>query len=541
MKGNDMDWHQAATRSDLAEGPIVWKQPPLQLALFQVGEQVFAVDNRCPHEGYPLVDGDVDESNCLLTCQWHNWKFRLGDGECVLGGDHLRAYPTETRGDEIWVNLEPPSKDKIEQSVLVGLRRAFDERDFGRICRETARLHYNQIDPTSVVLRAVEWSWDRLEYGCTHAYAASADWLHYYDQWEGQWDRQLVALSECVDHIAFDALRHPEFPFAKPGERFSRVAFLEAVESENREGAESMIGSALEDGMHWRQLEEPIVAAALAHYNDFGHSLIYTFKSKQLIERLGVDAEPYIIRSLVRSLCYTTREDLTPTFTDYAQTLACVRSSLGQTTDHSETGTHDVDDPGFRSVKDTFSWVCDTAKSHSPQAIYQALLAAIARNLLCFNADTDLQFRNTVTDNIGWLHFSHGVTFSNAVRRMCREHPHLWPEGLVQMACFLGRNYKYVDRGLADSNEWPVSDEALFWSQVEETLIDHGFRDPIFSSHFVKTSRAVREEAEVGSPQTSQLLLASLNRLLHAPIKQKHVRRLALQADALVKRDFVVK
>jgi nitrite reductase/ring-hydroxylating ferredoxin subunit len=35
-----------------------------------------------PDEGYLLSEGVVDDK-CQLTCDWHNWKFRLRDGACI--------------------------------------------------------------------------------------------------------------------------------------------------------------------------------------------------------------------------------------------------------------------------------------------------------------------------------------------------------------------------------------------------------------------------------------------------------------------------
>ncbi|MFL5239337.1 MAG: Rieske (2Fe-2S) protein, partial [Rhizomicrobium sp.] len=31
---------------------------------------MFAIANRCPHEGYPLSEGTLSPG-CLLTCNWH--------------------------------------------------------------------------------------------------------------------------------------------------------------------------------------------------------------------------------------------------------------------------------------------------------------------------------------------------------------------------------------------------------------------------------------------------------------------------------------
>src|SRR5262249_18304809 len=55
-----MTWEKTIPVSELTGRPRVFKRPPRQVALFLVSERVFAVDNRCPHEGYPLAEGKVD-------------------------------------------------------------------------------------------------------------------------------------------------------------------------------------------------------------------------------------------------------------------------------------------------------------------------------------------------------------------------------------------------------------------------------------------------------------------------------------------------
>ena len=74
------------------------------IALFNSNGKLYACNNRCPHEGYPLMEG-VLTKHCLLTCNWHNWKFDLESGETLVGGDRLRRYPVEQRGDAIWIDL----------------------------------------------------------------------------------------------------------------------------------------------------------------------------------------------------------------------------------------------------------------------------------------------------------------------------------------------------------------------------------------------------------------------------------------------------
>jgi nitrite reductase/ring-hydroxylating ferredoxin subunit len=412
-----MTWEKTISVSELKGRPRVFKRLPRQIALFLVGERPFAVDNRCPHEGYPLAEGKVDGA-CVLTCNWHNWKFRLEDGECVLGGDHVRAYPAKVEDGHVWVDFADPPAEAALRRVLEGLRKAFSERDFGRICREVTRLHVSGLDPLVAVRRAVEWSHDRLEFGSTHAYAAAADWLALARTFAGDWEKQLICLAETVDHMAFDSLRNHTYPYAPAGPAYTRQAFLDAVEGERTAEAEGMVRRALADGLHWPDLEEAFVAAALAHYNDFGHSLIYVCKNAQLIALAGRELEPYLLPALARHLCYTTREDLIPEFRGYAEALA----GLAHPADLDE-GPLDAQALFPLSTRDALLWVVRHIGSHRPQTLYNALLEALARNLLHFDINYDMAFDGPVRQNVGWLDFTHGVTFANAARDVCTRHP----------------------------------------------------------------------------------------------------------------------
>jgi nitrite reductase/ring-hydroxylating ferredoxin subunit len=526
-----MTWAKTIPLSDLTGHPRVFKRPPLQIALFQVGERVFAVDNRCPHEGYPLAEGKVDGA-CVLTCNWHNWKFRLEDGECLLGGDHVRAYPARVEDGYVWVDFAQPPAETILLRTLDGLQKALTERDFGRVCREISRLHFQGLDPLFAVRAAVQWSHDRLEFGYTHAYAAAADWLALARTFARDWEKQLICLAQAVDHMAFDALKDRDHPYAPPGSPFTRQAFLDDVEAERTALAEGMVRRSLADGLHWPDLEEAFVAAALAHYNDFGHSLIYVHKNAQLLELAGRELEPYVLPALARHLCYATREDLIPDFRDHAAVLADMAAPAER-----DVGLLDAQALFPLSTRDALAWVARHIGDHRPQMLYDALLEALARNLLHFDTSYDLAFDRPVRHNVGWLDFTHGVTFANAARVVCTRYPRYWGAALLQMACFLGRNRPYLDLGI-DESAWQVPDPDAFFAAAHERILDHGFRDPIFSAHLVKPTAAVLEELPYASASCRRALLASLNRYLHSPIKQQHVRRLARQAIALVQRDF---
>ena len=147
-----------------------------QIALFDTPDGIYACNNRCPHEGYPLREGTLDEG-CTLTCNWHNWKFDLRDGSNLYGGDRLRTYPVELRNGDIWVDLSEAPVDARRAVIMKNLRDAFDDHSYDRIAREIARLRLLGADPTEAVAAAIAWSYDRFEYGWSHAYAGAADWF----------------------------------------------------------------------------------------------------------------------------------------------------------------------------------------------------------------------------------------------------------------------------------------------------------------------------------------------------------------------------
>jgi nitrite reductase/ring-hydroxylating ferredoxin subunit len=525
-------WIKAVSLDELQRRPVVIKHPPKQIAVFSFDGSVYAIDNRCPHEGYPLAAGKLS-NDCVLTCNWHNWKFRLDTGECLIGGDDVRSYPTKVENGHAWINVADPPAEESRRRILDGLKSAFDDRDFGRICREIARLHYYGLDPVESVTTALVLAHDRLEFGTTHAIAAAADWLHLAGSYKEDFETRLICFSEAVDHLADDSLRQPEYPYAEPGaHRFEHSSFLAAVEEEAVDRVEAMVARALADGLHWLDLEEAFTAAAFAHYNDFGHSVIYVAKTGELIHTLGEGVERVLVLPLARNLCYTTREDLLPEFKDYVPTLVALQQAKGLP--HSSAG---PDVPFPAGILKAFEWLRANFGEYSVEQLYDRLLEALALSLLHYDVSYGARSDGPVSQNISWLDFTHGLTMANAARRLCARYPQFWKPALAQMACFLGRNFDFIDRAV-DPNEWAIADTDGFFRDVHQKLFDHGLRDPIFSVHLLKTSLAVEEESEHTSASCRKALLAGLNRFLKSPLKTKHVRRTARQAIDLVSRDF---
>src|ERR1700737_2046035 len=106
MDNTTSDFVRAGSLEDLrAKGRLVVHGRHRPVLLVQEGRQVFGLDNRCPHMGFPLDRGSVEDG--ILTCHWHHARFDLASG-CTfdLWADDVPTCPVEVRGGEVWVRAE---------------------------------------------------------------------------------------------------------------------------------------------------------------------------------------------------------------------------------------------------------------------------------------------------------------------------------------------------------------------------------------------------------------------------------------------------
>ncbi len=516
-----MAWEKVATLDRLKrDGRTVAKIGNRQIALFQTEDGILACNNRCPHEGYPLKEGSLDGA-CVLTCNWHNWKFDLKTGANMTGGDGLRVYPTRVEDGAVWVEvIEQPAAER-QAKAIASLREAFDDESYDRIARELARFAKAGGDPVEAVAHAIGWSHDRLEYGTTHAYPAAAGWLRLHDE-SNDPEMRLICLLEAIGYMAWEVAGEETYAFPEATAPWDEAAFLAAMEAEDETGAVARIRGALSAGLGFADLERALSAAALRHYADFGHSLIYVVHTGRLIQRLGPAVEAPLLLALVRSLVASSREDLIPEFRAYAPALEAFPA-------WGRNGAADSQAFRGKPVKETLAAVVEAAGAAAPETLYRALLGAAATDMLMFDTSWGTRTDNSIAQNVGWLDFTHGLTFANAVRQQCARYPELWPAGLLQIACFTGRNAGFT--APAADGDWRVADRDAFYAGCIARIADHGEDRYILSTHFVKTFLAVREEVAAGLPaEIETSVLAALNRFLNAPLKRKHVRRTAHQA-----------
>ena len=97
---------RAGTLAELdAKGRLVLRGAHRPILIVSDQGRVYAFDNRCPHMGFPLDRGTVEDG--ILTCHWHHARFDLASG-CTfdLWADDVPTCPVEVRGGEVWVKAE---------------------------------------------------------------------------------------------------------------------------------------------------------------------------------------------------------------------------------------------------------------------------------------------------------------------------------------------------------------------------------------------------------------------------------------------------
>lgn len=86
-------------------GARVVQHGGIDIAVFRNAEdEVFAVEDRCPHKGGPLSQGIVHGRK--VTCPLHGWNIELESG-CAVAPDEgcAREFPIKIEGSRVWLDL----------------------------------------------------------------------------------------------------------------------------------------------------------------------------------------------------------------------------------------------------------------------------------------------------------------------------------------------------------------------------------------------------------------------------------------------------
>ncbi len=271
------------------------------LALLAQDGRVYAVDNRCPHMGFPLHRGTVRDG--ILTCHWHHARFDLATGGTFdPWADDVRAFSVEIRDGDVWVDLavhtDPLAhhrdrlRDGLERNIpLVLAKAAITLLDGGEKPAVPFRIGLG----FGTNYRRDGWSQGLTIHTCLMNLVPSLDPA----------DRPM-ALYQGLSAVAANSdgmpPRFPLRPLPDKTSDFTAIKrwFRQFVEVRDAEGAERCIASAIEAGADHRVMADMLFSAATDHrYIDIGHPVDFTNKAFEALDVAGWDHAGLVLSSLV--------------------------------------------------------------------------------------------------------------------------------------------------------------------------------------------------------------------------------------------------
>ena len=282
------------------------------IAVFPLGDRFAAVDNRCPHMGFPLDRGTV--SNGILTCHWHHARFDLSSGGTFDPfADDVRAFPVTVSGGRVWVDPSPPTADPVERWS----RRLEDGMEHNIrlvIAKSVLGLNSSSADYRTPLTIGARFGTTYSNSGWGAAMTmmtCSANILAYlYPE-----DRPL-ALYQGIRQVAAEcAGRPPRFPVdpLPTGETRPDVFkewFCGFIEVRDAEGAERCLRTAIDLGIPSREIADMVFAAATDRvYLDGGHVLDFCNKAFESLDHIGWEHAGQVLTSLVRGIATARRSE----------------------------------------------------------------------------------------------------------------------------------------------------------------------------------------------------------------------------------------
>lgn len=282
------------------------------IAVFARDDRVYAVDNRCPHMGFPLDRGTVKDG--LLTCHWHHARFDLSSGGTFDPfADDVRSFPVTVTDGEVWVDPSPPESDPVVR-WSGRLNDGLEHNIRLVIAKAALGLNSAGADYTVPLGIGAEFAMTNSDEGWGQAMSiltCTANVLNYLDE-----EDRPRALYQGLRHVASECQGQPPRFVVDPlptGETRPEVFkgwFRDFIEVRNEDGAERALRSAIEVGASPRDLADMIFAAATDRiYIDSGHIVDFANKAFELLDHICWDHSPKVLTSLVHGMATARRSE----------------------------------------------------------------------------------------------------------------------------------------------------------------------------------------------------------------------------------------
>jgi len=296
------------------------------IAVFYHEGQLYALDNRCPHMGFPLSKGSCQDG--IVTCYWHYARFDLRTGGTFDPfADDVRAYPVVVREGEVWVDLrgaaDTPEHRAAERRLWLERLDNGMEQSISLVqAKSVLQLLDLDVSGAEIVDRAARFP---LRFGSRRNSRGWGDGLTILTAMTNLLphvdpeDRSLAlyhGIRRAVEDTAGRVERVELDPLpgwdAAAGVDLQRLKtwFRQFVEVRHQDGAERALRTAIAAGATPAQLADMLGAASTDHYyRDFSHVMDTVAKQCELLDLIGWEAAPLVLPAVVSQLATSTREE----------------------------------------------------------------------------------------------------------------------------------------------------------------------------------------------------------------------------------------
>ncbi|MBD1847858.1 Rieske (2Fe-2S) protein [Cyanobacteria bacterium FACHB-63] len=417
---------RAASVNDVREaGRLVVAIAGHTILLIHENDTIYAVDNRCPHMGFPLHRGTVKD--CILTCDWHYARFDvMSGGTFDSWADDLPAFPVQIRDREVWVDLavhaDPVAhhRQRLQDGLEQGIPLVIGKSVIALLKHEKHITEAFQMGlDFGVSYRQSGWDTGLTIHTCM------MNLLPYLDE-----NDKPRATYHGLAAVARDTSNQPpRFPIQPlpSSNNSNKIPILQSwfrqfVEVRDAEGAERCLASAIVAGASQTQLAQMLFTGVTDHrYMSVGHPLDFTNKALEALDATNWQNAELVLTSLVSAYTSASRMEESRSWRSPVDLVAILQQAfeaLPQALADGKNQRGQVDREVLISI----------LLGNNAQAIADALLTALQQGcsevelagIVAYAAALRIAQFSTNNDFNDWDSAHHTFTFANAVHQGMR-------------------------------------------------------------------------------------------------------------------------
>jgi nitrite reductase/ring-hydroxylating ferredoxin subunit len=466
-----------STESLKKTGAKVIKGGQHGIAVFYHDEQIYAVDNRCPHLGFPLHMGSLCDG--ILTCHWHHARFDVKSGGTLdPWADNMTTYPVEVIKGEVWINPIPIHRQtitKLHQRLIDGL-----EQNLSLVIAKAVVGLIEAGEPPETIARiGVIFGTKHRQRGWRSGLTiltAMTNILPKLDK-----TGKILALYQGLVHVARESVNMGTrfllgpLPVQEQSNKLSIKQlsnwYRQNVEVRDIQGSERILLTAIEAGASKEQLSDMMLTAITDHfYMNTGHTLDFHNKAFEVLEHIGEEHREYVLTAVLPDLAGASRSEELHSWKSPVDLVHPLNKAFGKLQHlvanqplHQEV----INEKelmecllGDRPLEIIEALLSSLKKGMTPVRLAQVVALAAAERLVRFHVQNELR---------DWITVLHTFTHAHAVHQSLRRST--TPE--LTRAIFHTAMSIYLDRFLnTPSARRPIAENSDLEPQKVQELLD---------------------------------------------------------------------